>query len=189
VTTIERHGPAAVQEREGDVAKVYESAWASMPFAFDRSQVRNFVKTFSYHAEKSGFRLCIGRDKGAVAGFAYGYSSEPGGWWREQVQKAIDRRLVHTWLADSFELAELAVAQGAQGRGMGARLHDAILDGLPHRAAVLSTQRDNARALGFYRRRGWKVLSDGVWFPHRKEPFVVLALDLSTRGPARPREI
>ena len=50
----------------------------------------------------------------------------------------------------------------AQGRGTGTALHDALLAGLPHRRALLSTYRDDRPAPRLYRRRGWRLLYAGL---------------------------
>jgi GrpB-like predicted nucleotidyltransferase (UPF0157 family)/ribosomal protein S18 acetylase RimI-like enzyme len=175
---MERYKGASAQRHKSSVKAIYESAWADMPFPFDDTQLRNFVQTFEQHSERADFRLCTATDNRRMVGFAYGYGSKPGGWWREHVQKGLDRRSARAWLGDAFEVAEVAVARESQGQGIGTRLLDSLLGGLPHRTAVLSTQRDNRRAVAFYEKRGWRVIVDDLQFPHRQEPFIVMGLDL-----------
>ena len=100
------------------------------------------------HAERDGFRAVIERTGvGALAGFAYGYRGAPGQWWHDLVADALGPDGAARWLAPGhFELVELHVHAALWGRGIGGRLHDALL--APEAGpAVLSTQRDNERAL------------------------------------------
>ncbi len=85
---------------------------------------------------------------------------------------------VETWLIDSFEFAELAVLPELQGRGIGGRLHHALLDGLANRTAVLSTIEQETAALQLYRKRGWIELVRNLAFPGVAELYRVMGIDL-----------
>lgn len=183
------HGAPDVPGLRREIVDVYEAAWASTPFALTRSQVRDFAAIIDRHLGRRHFRLKAARDAaGRMAGFAYGYTSEPGGWWRDIVTDALDRKLVETWFTDCFEFVELAVRPSAQRRGVGGTLHDALLEGLPHRTSVLSTQSSNEAALRLYAGRGWTVLEEAFMFPNRHYPYTIMGLDLTTAGaPSTPR--
>ncbi len=131
------------------------------------------------HAERDGFRAMIERaDDGSLAGFAYGYRGGPGQWWHDVVAEALGADSGR-WLAPGhFELVELHVRRDLWGRGIGGRLHDALLADEPG-PAVLSTQRDNERALGLYRRRGWQVIVPEIDFGAGYPPFCVLGKELA----------
>ena len=61
----------------------------------------------------------------ALAGFIYGFHGRPGQWWHDTVARALaslDPPMATTWLADSFEVAELHVLPAYQGRRIGRRL-------------------------------------------------------------------
>jgi ribosomal protein S18 acetylase RimI-like enzyme len=127
------------------------------------------------HAERDGFRAVIERTPtGGLAGFAYGYRGGPGQWWHDLVAAALGSREAERWLRPGhFEFVELHVRPDLWGRGIGGRLHDALLAREPG-PAVLSTQRDNDRALGLYRRRGWSVIVPDIDFGAGYPPFCVL---------------
>ena len=59
-----------------------------------------------------------------------------------------------------FEFVELAVRPDSQRRGIGGGLHDALLAGLPHHRALLSTWREERPARRLYLKRGWQVLQE-----------------------------
>ena len=72
----------------------------------------------------------------------------------------VPQELEDEWLGGHFEFVELAVDPDHQGRGLGAALHDALLAGLPHARALLSTWRDERPARRLYLTRGWTVLQE-----------------------------
>ncbi|MGE5139638.1 MAG: GNAT family N-acetyltransferase, partial [Rudaea sp.] len=82
------------------------------------------------------------------------------------------------WLGNCFEFVELAVLPSQQGQGIGGQLHDALLEGVPYRTAVLSTYSGENRAMQLYIKRGWKRLVDELTFPGSTLPMVVLGLAL-----------
>jgi ribosomal protein S18 acetylase RimI-like enzyme len=127
------------------------------------------------HAGREGFRAVIERaPAGELAGFAYGYRGGPGQWWHDLVAVALGTLAADDWLRPGhFEFVELHVRPELWGRGIGGRIHDALLAPEPG-PAVLSTQRDNARALGLYRRRGWRVIVPTIDFGAGYPPFCVL---------------
>jgi GNAT superfamily N-acetyltransferase len=70
----------------------------------------------------------------------------------------------------------------AQGRGIGGRLHNALLGWLPHRTALLSTHQSETQALCLYRKRGWVPLLEGFVFPGGDAPFLIMGLDIGRRA-------
>lgn len=110
------------------------------------------------HLERKGFRFVVeeGPD-GRLAGIAYGYRGAPGQWWHDRVAAAMTDEQRERWLVPGhFELVGLAVRPDLRRQGVGARLHDALLDG--EGTAVLSTEVGNEPAQSLYRGRGWEVV-------------------------------
>jgi ribosomal protein S18 acetylase RimI-like enzyme len=85
------------------------------------------------------------------------------------------------------ELAELHVAPDRRRRGLGRRLHDALLARYPDApVSLLSTQTTNEPALALYRGRGWEVVVPELRFAPGGEPYAILGLELAgTRGASR----
>jgi ribosomal protein S18 acetylase RimI-like enzyme len=134
------------------------------------------------HAVRDGFRAVVeSAENGELVGFAYGYRGGDGQWWHDLVAAALGDEGAERWLPPGhFEFVELHVRRALWGRGIGSRLHDALLTGEPG-PAVLSTQQDNDRALRLYRHRGWLVVVPHIDFGAGYPPFCVLGKDL---GPA-----
>ena len=132
------------------------------------------------HAEREDFRFLGAFDaRGRLVGFVYGYAGGPGQWWYDKVAGALDGARRAEWLEPAhFELTELAVERAHQGHGIGSRLHDAVLEGLPHERALLSALADNARVIRFYERRGWRVLLPELRFEPGRPLFAILGKEL-----------
>lgn len=132
------------------------------------------------HAGREGFRFRAAlAEERRLVGFAYGYLGGPGQWWHDLVSGAMSEADRARWLAPGhFELVELHVHPEARRQGIGGRLHDALLQGLPSRTAVLSTQVDNEPALALYRRRGWQIVIPELRFQPAGRPYAILGRSL-----------
>jgi ribosomal protein S18 acetylase RimI-like enzyme len=175
---IERLAPADAAASIEPILKVYSQALMPPPYNKSIADVQMFASIFEGHFDREGFRLFVARADGNVAGFAYGYKSQPGGWWRDHVAQEMGSRLAVEWLEDAFEFTELAVKPVFEGRGIGGALHDALLDGVGTRTAVLSTLQEGTRGLGLYEHKGWMTLLENVWFGGTPAPYRVMGLRL-----------
>jgi ribosomal protein S18 acetylase RimI-like enzyme len=176
------------QEVVGRYRSEIEALWRCV---FPGTTDERFAEILPRHPQRTGFRFLAARNEdGALAGFAYGYEGGPGEWWHDRVASALTPEQRAEWLAPGhFEFVELQVAPELEGRGMGSRLHDALLAEAPGKTAVLSTERSNERALGFYRRRGWQTLVEEIHFGEGYPPFVVLGKRVGVpAGSLRGRE-
>lgn len=138
---------------------------------------------FRRHAGYPGWRGLVALGPGdEVLGFAYGYTSTPGQFYRGKLEAALGPDLSARWLSDCFEFVELGVVPPARRRGIAGRLHDALLAGTGHRTAVLTTWVTNTPARALYESRGWQVILE-PWLPAPDgEPYVIMGLDLGGRG-------
>jgi ribosomal protein S18 acetylase RimI-like enzyme len=126
------------------------------------------------HLARGGFRLATAREARRLIGFAWGYTGARGQHWSDLVADSLPRPVADTWLGGHFELVELAVLEEFRRRGVGGRLHDVLLDDLPHERALLSTTDDESDpAVRLYRARGWVSLgrlTEGVQVLGRRLP-------------------
>jgi ribosomal protein S18 acetylase RimI-like enzyme len=127
------------------------------------------------HSARGDFRFLGAFSGDELVGFVYGYTGASGQWWYDRVERALDRDERSRWLDPGhFEFTELAVRPDFQGRGVGSRLHDLVLEGLPHDRALLSALADNAPVVGFYRRRGWETVLDRLRFEPGRPEFTIM---------------
>lgn len=111
------------------------------------------------HRSRAGFRLVTARDGERMLGFAWGDTGERGQYWSDFISREVGSS-VDEWIGGHFEFVELAVMPDARGRGIGRRLHDALLADLPHERALLSTSaRVDDPAVRLYASSGWASLA------------------------------
>ncbi|HEX6383921.1 MAG TPA: GNAT family N-acetyltransferase [Anaerolineae bacterium] len=173
--------PAEALEAEQDqIVNIYREAFGPPPYNEGEAGVRLFAQSLARRVRRPGFRYVAARDKrhGRIVGFAFGYRCRPGQWWHDAVASALEPAAANRWLADAFELVELAVTPAYQGRGFGGRLHDALLTGLPYQTALLSTIQAETVALKLYRRRGWVTLLTDFVFPQGNRSFRIMGREL-----------
>jgi GNAT superfamily N-acetyltransferase len=146
------------------------------------------------HAIYPGFRALTAAENGSgeTVGFGYGFRGAAGQWWHDVVARAMTyahgAAVARAWLNDSFEVAELHVVPGYQGRGIGAGLLLQLTSGRPERTAVLSTRDADSRARRLYREVGFTDLLTGfTFFPGGDPPYAVMGAELPLRARTRPR--
>jgi broad specificity phosphatase PhoE len=158
-------GPAAL-DVAAELVELYRAAFTAPGFDETDAQVQHFAtEMLPLHTTRAGFRLVLARKGGRSLGFGYGFTGEHGMWWVERLKETAPPEaagVLAEWLGGHFEVVELAVEPGAQGRGLGAALMDTLLLDRPHERAVLSTYADDRSAPRLYRRLGWQPLVRGV---------------------------
>jgi ribosomal protein S18 acetylase RimI-like enzyme len=158
---------------------LYREAYS---YAADSERVDRFPGLIADFGARPGFRAFVAEAAdGRLAGLVLGSTEGPGSRVHGFLEPYLDVTARARWLDGSFGLAQLAVLPHVRGRGLGGRLHDRILDGLPHAAAVLAVAHGNKPALHLYRSRGWQILVEDFHYPlpHVPEPYAILGLDLT----------
>ncbi|HEY0933911.1 MAG TPA: GNAT family N-acetyltransferase [Trebonia sp.] len=141
------------------------------------------------HAASPHFRGLTALADGELAGFIYGFHGQNGQWWHDMVAAALATRSraalsaaesaePHTWLADSFEIAELHVMPRWQGNGIGRSLLLSLTEGRPERTAVLSTADAPTRARRLYYGLGFTDLLTDFRFSGSEPPYAVMGATL-----------
>jgi ribosomal protein S18 acetylase RimI-like enzyme len=150
----------------------------ALGFAPRHSRVLGFGDTLRRHAAYHGFSAFGAFNlRRRLVGFIYGYTSQPGLWWREQVAAPLTPAERDEWFNDAFELAELHVHPTAQGNHLGSGLHDQLLRIQPHQTALLSVMHRSTRARQLYESRGWVYLVDELRFSTEPQtPFSLMGL-------------
>lgn len=170
-----------IETVEDQIMHVYGEAFALPPYSMQETDVQQFAAILPRHAYRKGFRCFVAREATVrehtdkkILGFAYGYIGEAGQWWYDLVAKGLGREAAKEWLTDVFEVTELAVLPAAQGKGIGGKLHDALLYRLSQRTAVLSTAEVETVAMKLYQKRGWITLLHNFYFPGYCNPYRIM---------------
>jgi ribosomal protein S18 acetylase RimI-like enzyme len=134
------------------------------------------------HVTLGGFACRVAlTDDDTMVGFGYGYTTKPGQWWHDLVERALAREARQQWLVDAFELSELHVLPEYHGIGIGRRLLTSLAAGIPHTTMLLSTPDSDTRAFRLYRDAGFTDLARNYLFPGDARPFAVLGVRLPLR--------
>ena len=169
--------PHDLTRRLDDVVNVYGRA---MGYPADLLVTRRGY--MGSHVHRRDFRAVASvADEGTLLGFGYGYASEPGQWWHDQVRGAMRRDQRATWLMDCFEVVELHVLPEAQGHGLGAAQLRLLLSMATAKTTLLSTPEApeaTSRAWRLYRRFGFVDVIRQFTFPGDARPFAVLGRTL-----------
>lgn len=112
---------------------------------------------YDRHRVRDDFRLAVAVDEDRLLGFAWGYRGARGQYWSDLVARTLPAAAAE-WIGDHYEVVELAVDPARRRRGIGRRLHDALLDGLAGRALLGTSADDADPAVRLYKSRGWRTL-------------------------------
>jgi hypothetical protein len=154
-----------------DALHIYARVWPDR----DPEVARETFTRYAGYPDFAGFVAFVGDEP---AGVGYGARSFPGVPWHDLVAPRLGADLPA--FQDAFRIVELAVVEEHQGRGIGARLHDALLEAQPCRRALISTNVNNTRARGIYERRGWQYLDTDFKVPDDPNRYVIMAKALRT---------
>jgi ribosomal protein S18 acetylase RimI-like enzyme len=178
-------GPSEFTARLDQVISVYAAAMHPAPETLPGRR-----SIMAGHASYPGFRALTAADKdgsGLAVGFGYGFRGTAGQWWHDTVARALvatgGAQLAAAWLDNTFEVAELHVAPGYQGSGIGSHLLLGLTSGRPERTAVLSTRDADTRARRLYRGVGFTdLLTSFSFYPGSEPPYAVMGAELPLRG-------
>lgn len=170
-----------IQSHRNQFVNIYREAFSAPPYCKKEDEVFDFAQSLPHHVEKAGFEMAVAFEKQseAIIGFAYGYTNRPDELFQQEVAKAVHPDSVRDWLVNSFRLVEMAVRPDAQGQGIGGALHDSLLRGLSYEKAVLATMAAETKAYKLYRKRGWRVLLEEIYFPNVPRPYRIMGFELA----------
>ncbi|HEX7064090.1 MAG TPA: GNAT family N-acetyltransferase [Bacillales bacterium] len=93
-----------------------------------------------------------------LIGFAYGYSSLPGQFYRGKIAAQLSETQANDWLSDCFEFVELAVNPSYKRLGIASQLHDILSDNVDYKTFILTTWVHNSPAINLYKNKGWELI-------------------------------
>lgn len=157
---------------------------------YDQSIREARIKAWRRETYQPGFTAVCALEQGRILGIAYGFLGSPDHWWHLQLRRGFNLNGGPTdaefeLLRNYFEVAEIHVAPGKQGHGIGRLLLTELLHNVPAGNALLSTpevpQEDNF-AFGLYRSLGFRDVLRHFHFTGDQRPFAVLAAELPLRN-------
>lgn len=154
---------------------------AAMEYSPSAGHQRALTARNHVHIDGFACRAAVLEDDSLV-GFGYGYTTARGQWWHDLVRRALTRETAADWLDGAFELSELHMLPGYQGRGIGREVLTRLADTIPHRTMLLSTPDADTRAFRLYHKLGFVDLRRDYLFPGDSRPFAVLGARLPLRS-------
>lgn len=140
--------------RAADAAGAVAGIWQQANAVSDEDAQSFAGGTFPKHITWPHFRLFVAAIEGKPVGFIYGYFSQPGQWWHDQVRQTLIDSGESNWVDKSQELAEIAVLPAFQQRGIGTALIEAFLQDV-EQPVLLALQASNVHVQSFYARHGF----------------------------------
>jgi GNAT superfamily N-acetyltransferase len=147
-----------------DLRAIYLAALSQPPFGEGEAQADDFAAEVADDVEDAGFRCCALWAGGEPVGFAYGspaFTGEPADSWTRELVQSVGADVADGWIRGQFAFIWTAVRPEWQGRHLGARLHDALIDTVAQPRAWLVTYPFDCPAVRLYRSRGWIELGRG----------------------------
>ena len=161
--------------------RAYADAFSEPPYCDpDRGkEIRDRLR--GEHSRRPGFRAFAALGPGhRVAGMVYGYRGMDGQWWHDTVSRAVPRNRRDEWLANSYELVELAVHPRCQRQGVAPALIEELLAGRAERTCVLSTRIDSDAHI-LYSRLGFEMIAEMPFAPKGAQ-FYIMGLRIGAIG-------
>jgi len=156
-------GPAT-SRIASDLRAIYLAALAQPPYGEGEEQADAFAAELADEVDEAGFRCCVALAGDEPVGFAYGcpaFTTEPEDAWTRGLVNSVGPDVAAHWIRAQFAFIWTAVRPERQGRGLGGRLHDALLATATQPRAWLVTYPFDCPAVRLYRSRGWIELGRG----------------------------
>jgi GNAT superfamily N-acetyltransferase len=145
-------------EHADDYAGLHAEVYGDPPYRrADDAAV--YPGRFRVQRRQPGFVLAEARHGGYLVGYAAGMPLRPStSWWRE-LTTALPAEITEEHPGRTFALADLLVRASWRRQGIGAELHDLILDGRPEERATLTVLPAAAPAQNALRTWGWRKVA------------------------------
>ncbi|AKK11470.1 acetyltransferase (GNAT) family protein [Corynebacterium uterequi] len=156
--------------------------------AYPASLAGRKLASWKADSRQPGFRAIAALTPDRIIGIAYGFLGSQDTWWDQQLRRAIADAGTDPAVAEHyFEVAEIHVAPGYQGHGVGRTLLIELLRGVAAPRALLSTPEvpgEANAAFALYRRAGFTDVARDFHYPGDERGFAILACRLPLDGPA-----
>jgi GNAT superfamily N-acetyltransferase len=170
--TVDLHDADGALGLREPMLQVYAAAHADQGHDPWAAPDRFWERLVDIYARTRDFALVTGRVEGVVVGYAFGSPRDDSGEIWQAVRSALpDVDVPDVGASDAvpggpvYIFREFAVHPDWQRRGVGRRLHDALLGTRPEPLAHLLVRQDNGRARSAYRSWGWRPIGQQRPFP------------------------
>lgn len=159
--TLRRHGPEEAKEIAEELIAVYADVYNVEPYRGDPFfAVPTYINRLHAAFDMPGFETVTARlEDGTLAGYVHGVTLDPERAWWVSLGDARPAEVVQAAEAgEVFWLRELMTLPEYQGKGIGRRVHDAVVLGREEPWTTLTCIIDNEPARSAYPRWGYDVI-------------------------------
>ena len=148
---MRRWGAAEIAVRAAEIGLIYAEAYRDPPYHEGERETASFLEHLPRQPEHPGFAMVVAEDSdGQAAGFVFGFTFEPGTWWKPGAEEP---EIVHG--VPRFAVMELAVRPAFHGRGIATALLSELLSDRTEPYATLCAN-PRAAARQIYAAWGWE---------------------------------
>ena len=141
-----------------ELQELHASVYADPPYG-RTPDAALFAERFRVQRRQPGFVLAEARHGEFLVGYGCGMPLRPStSWWRE-LTTPLPAEVTEEHPGRTFALADLLVRASWRRQGIGAELHDLILDGRPEERATLSVLPAAGPAQNAFRTWGWRKVA------------------------------
>ncbi|MCW8382603.1 GNAT family N-acetyltransferase [Streptomyces justiciae] len=152
------------------VLPMYKDVWVEPPYCEGVKGIADFIDRFAQEVRLPRARLVIARCGTQPVGYAFGYPLPPDtGWWKAMEEEPTAEVAAETG-ERTLAIVELAVRAGWRRRGVAARLHAGLLDGLGVERVALAMRSEPEAAPAHAAYAAWGYRQVGHWRPADGEP-------------------
>ncbi|WP_326797673.1 GNAT family N-acetyltransferase [Streptomyces sp. NBC_01808] len=168
--TVERWEGLECAAQLDIVLPMYKEIWVEPPYREGPREIAEFVDRFAQEVFLPRARLVVARADGLPVGYAFGYPLPPDtGWW-----KAMEEETTPEFAAETghrtLGIVELAVRADRRRRGIAARIHHHLHDGLGVERVTLAVRTEAEAAPAHAAYAAWGYRRIGSWRPGDGKP-------------------
>ncbi|MEU5162187.1 GNAT family N-acetyltransferase [Streptomyces sp. NPDC020875] len=187
---VARHAPAEASAIVPELTEVYARVYGGPPYAGDPFfSVRTFTERLTAAFGMPGFEVVTARlTEGTLAGYVHGVTLAPDRVWWASLNDVLpaDARAAAD-AGEMFWLRELMVLPEYTNRGIGRRLHDAMVSGRREPWTTLTCIHDNQPARDAYPRWGYEVVDRRIKHAPESPLYDPMLLRPRSKTPAQAR--
>ncbi|GAB3835815.1 GNAT family N-acetyltransferase [Kribbella italica] len=162
---IERHDAISTAKLRDDILPVYAASHDDQMYDPWFHPDQFWERLVDLYLPGRDFELVAGRIAGVVVGYAFGSPRDQHGAIWDDLHSAYPGWGLPAESEPLYMFREFATDPEHQRKGVGRRVHDALLEGRPEPAAELLVRKDNVPAQAAYRSWGWVQLGEKQPFP------------------------